>query len=201
MKKILIFTPSLCTLLLSLVLMNPVTTVQSTSHFDSDAWKNEGIFNPLVPFESYEWSEDIYTEFDEAFAQWSDHMDQSYYQINDVREVAEATQTFRGFEFEEIVKNAYVDGYKIGFTYQNRDYRSDFDSQRYDIFGMYGSDHPDQKHLYIFAVNTEDDQPIVYYLDGETVVEGEKFEMVETANEDLKAWYYKLMGMDLSAGS
>lgn len=58
---------------------------------------------------------------------------------------------------------------------------------------MYGSDNPDQKHLYIFAINKDTEKPIVFYMDGETMYEGEYFIIKETANEELKSIFYALM--------
>lgn len=191
--------------MLSLILiMGLSTSVDATTNFDSEVWKNEGIYTPLTPFKSFEWSEDIHTDFADQFTDWSDFMEQSYYLIMDAEEIRlenEANDsdinledhTFRGYYFEEILKNAFDDGYKVGFTYQDRDYRSDFDSNRYDIFAMYGSNKPDQKHLYIFSVDMDTKEPVVFYIDGDTMVEGEKFEIKETANEELKAIFYPLM--------
>lgn len=174
--------------------------------FNSDVWKNEGIYTPLTPFTSFDWSSDIHYNFDSKFSSWANGMGQSYYQILDETEIADSglnpvDHTFQGFDFKEIVKNAYVDGYKVGFTYQDRDYRSDFDSKRYDVFRVYGSSNPDQKHLYIFAVEVETGEPIVFYIDGDTMVEGERFEIKETANEELKSLFQEVMVGDQQAST
>lgn len=180
------------------------TLVFGTIDFNSEEWKNEGIFTPLTPFKSFDWSEDKHNDFENQFTHWADGMEQSYYRIMDAEEILLENElndtdikiedhTFSSFEFKEILKNTFVDGYKVGFTYQNRDYRSDYDRNRYDVFSMYGSNVPDQKHLYIFSVDMETKQPIVFYLDGETMFEGEKFEIKETDNEELRILFHDLM--------
>lgn len=190
--------------LMSLSVTVELPPVHATIDFNSDAWKNEGIFTPLTPFNSFEWSEETYTDFENQFASWSAYMEQSYYPIMDAEEIHRENEandadikienhTFRGFQFKEILKNAFDDGYKVGFTYQDRDYRSDYDSNRYDVFAMYGSNKPSQKHLYIFSVNMETEEPIVFYLDGDAMYEGEKFAIKETANQELKALFYSVM--------
>lgn len=190
--------------LMSLSVTVELPPVYATIDFNSDAWKNEGIFTPLTPFNSFEWSEETYTDFENQFASWSAYMEQSYYPIMDAVEIHRENEandadikienhTFRGFQFKEILKNAFDDGYKVGFTYKDRDYRSDYDRNRYDVFAMYGSQTPDQKHLYIFAVNMETEEPVVFYLDGDTMYAGERFAIKETANEELKGIFYTLI--------
>lgn len=190
--------------LMSLSVTVELPPVYATIDFNSDAWKNEGIFTPLTPFNSFEWSEETYTDFENQFASWSAYMEQSYYPIMDAEEIHRENEandadikienhTFRGFQFKEILKNAFDDGYKVGFTYKDRDYRSDYDSNRYDVFAMYGSKKPDQKHLYIFSVNMETEEPVVFYLDGDTMYAGERFAIKETANEELKGIFYTVM--------
>lgn len=178
--------------------------VFGTIDFNSEEWKNEGIFTPLTPFKSFNWPEDTYTDFENQFTLWANGMEQSYYHIMDAEEILFENEsndadikiedhTFRGFQFRDILKNAFVDGYKVGFTYQNRDYRSDYDRNRYDVFSIYGSNVPKQKHLYIFSIDMETKKPIVFYLDGDTMFEGEKFEIKETGNEELKMMFHELM--------
>ena len=178
--------------------------VFGTIDFNSEEWKNEGIFTPLTPFKSFNWPEDTYTDFENQFTHWANGMEQSYYDIMDAEEILFENEsndadikiedhTFRGFQFRDILKNAFDDGYKVGFTYKDRDYRSDYDRNRYDIFAMYGSQTPDQKHLYIFAVNMQTEEPVVFYLDGDTMYAGERFAIKETANEELKGIFYTVM--------
>lgn len=190
--------------LICLPLTWDIASVYATIDFNSDAWKHEGMFTPLSPFNSFEWSEDTRTDFENQFTDWSAFMEQSYYRIMDAEEIKQKNEadstaiqiedhTFKGFQFEDIVKNAFDDGYKVGFTYQDRDYRSDYDSNQYDVFSMYGSNKPSQKHLYIFSVDMETEEPIVFYLDGDAMFEGEKFAIKETANQELKALFYSVM--------
>ena len=88
----------------------------------------EGIFTPLTPSKSFDWSEDKHNDFENQFTHWADGMDQSYYRIMDAEEILLENElndtdvkigdhTFRGFQFRDILKNSFVDGYKVGFTY------------------------------------------------------------------------------------
>lgn len=166
--------------LLSVLFLFNTAAVQAGSIFDNpDIWKNEGVFTPLVPFTSYQWPEQAQQEFDRRFASWSEGMEQVYYQMDDT----ENERTFNGRTFQDIADKAFIDGYKIGFTYQDRDYRSDYDSQRFDIFRMYASEVPAAVHLYIFAVD-QNAKPVVLYLDGSNAAQG-AYEFKETANEEL----------------
>lgn len=191
---------SVIALLMTLALYSIAETASAADLENPEVWKNEGVFTPLTPFESIDWSEETYAEFELLFANWAEGMEQSYYHIEDEVGLVEAEEvnplsgfevreTFRDFNFENIVKNAFDDGYKIGFTYHNRDYRSDFDNKRYDIFTVLGSDQPDQKHLYIFAVETEELLPVVFYIDGDAMIAGEKFAVTPTENAELTALY------------
>lgn len=160
-------------------------SAQSSPFDDVDAWKNEGVFNPLTPFTSYDWPQESKDTFSTEFAAWSKAMDQSYYKMG-----KDLPATFNDFSFEELIDIVDFDGYRIGFTDQNEDYRSDWDSFRVDIFAVYASDIPVGKHLYIFGID-QDDHPIVLYLDGEQVKNG-NIDLLETQNQELKKLFFDL---------
>lgn len=155
-----------------------------------DAWKNEGVFTSLTPFASYGWNNQDYSNFATIFEEWSSGMEQSYYRMtaqSDVSTENASQPSFNGKVFEEILANSEFEDYKVGFTYKNQDYRSDYDRYRVDVFAMYASEIPQAKHLYVFGID-EDGQSVVLYIDGiEMLQAGPDFSI--TQNDELKALF------------
>lgn len=175
--------------LIYLPLKNPV---QANYMENPEAWKYEGIYTPLTPFESYPWKIDSYNQFQQAFAAWSEGMDQNYYQMDE-----DWNQTFNGYTFLDIVENATYEDYKIGFTYRNHDFRSDYDLHRMDIFAVYASSQPADKHLYIFGID-DMGKATVIYLDGDKAKD-QLFDFYTTQNSDLKNFFNHIARQDLLA--
>lgn len=177
-------------IMLSVILMVSLTQPMSVFaglYDDLDAWKNEGIFTPLTPFTSYEWNEQDYSNFAEVFDEWSNGMEQSYYRMttqSDVTSEFASQPSFKGKNFEAIVEDAEFEDYKVGFTYHNHDFRSDYDRYRIDVFAMYASEVPLEKHLYVFGID-EDGQAVVLYQDGDNILNGE-VDFSITQNDELK---------------
>lgn len=117
-------------------------------------------------------------------------MGQSYYPIED-----DSVATFQQKSFYQIIDAATtIDGYNVGFTYNNQDFRSDWDSYRVDVFAIYASDIPLEKHLYIFGID-QDGQDIVLYLDGDLVKKGD-YRFQKTQNKDLKKLFHQIYSND-----
>lgn len=98
--------------ILSILLFTAMSsTVEASSIFYNEVWKNEGMYTPLTPFGSFEWSQDIKSDFINQFDYCSTFMDQSYYRIMDNEEIRIenedndsgidiADHTFRDYSFE-----------------------------------------------------------------------------------------------------
>lgn len=186
-----LFTGTLFSLSLSIGTLFNASTAFASPFDNPDVWKNEGVFNPLTPFSSHDWNPESYQTFAKEFDKWAINMGQSYYQMED-----DSVATFQQKTFDQILDDATIDGYNVGFTYKNQDFRSDWDSYRVDIFAMYASDIPLDKHLYIFGID-QDGQDIVLYLDGDLVKKGDhRFQ--KTENKDLKGLYHQVFKNNLT---
>lgn len=180
-----IFSILLLSLVIALTFFIKPASASENPFDDPEVWKNEGVFNPLTPFTSYEWMKESQDAFTQQFAAWSKNLDQSYYKMD-----KDLPTTFNDLTFEEMIDIVDFDGYRIGFTYNNEDYRSDWDSYRVDVFAVYASDIPIEKHLYIFGID-QDEEPIVLYLDGDQVKNG-NIDLQETQNQELKKIFFDL---------
>lgn len=118
-------------------------------------------------------------------------MQQSYFPVKD-----NSSMKFRDKSFEEIITNSTFNGDKIGFTYQNKDYRSEPITSSVDIFAVYASNIPFEKHLYVLGI-TENQETVVLYLDGEDV-ENNILDFRITQNEELKTIYHNIAINDRS---
>lgn len=152
--------------------------IQTTVFASGIIHNNTVASNALDPFNSYKWNDETYQKFTEDFNTWADGMEQSYYKLED-----NSDDRFRNKSFEDILSNAIYKDNDIGFTYQNKDYRSYGDSFVVDIFAVYASDIPLEKHLYIFGIN-QDLQSVVLYLDGDNIQNG-NLNFTMTQNEYL----------------
>lgn len=178
--------------ILSFSLLTQISPAQANYMENPENWKYEGIYTPLVPFESYPWKIQTYQSFSQDFTSWSQTMGQNYYQMDE-----DWTQTFNGYNFLDIVENSTYEDYKIGFTYRNQDFRSDYDIHRMDIFAVYASDQPAAKHLYIFGID-EMGKASVIYLDGDKA-KNQQLDFYSTQNPDLKTLFNQLARKDLLA--
>lgn len=187
---------------LCLSVTEELSPVYASSDPNFGAWQNESIFTPFTSLYNFKWSNHTFTNFEDQFTNWSEHLEHSYYQIMDSEEISRVKkakkidiemedQTFRGFNFEQIMNNVFVSYSKVGFVYQNRDFRSVNDSSWYDVFAMYGSKIPNQKHLYIFAINVHTEEPVIFYINGDTMYEGERFEFMVSENKELNTIFHE----------